>query len=90
MGCNASKPKETLRRDSYKIERTKSFITSSDMLFRNLYVIEPTVLGGGSFGKVFRGHSTKDKNQKVAIKVIDKEKIRANVEYIKQECKSLK
>ena len=89
MGWKASNVKQTVKKN-FTIERTKSFITSSEMMFRNLYVIEPTVIGGGSFGKVFRGHSTSDKKYKVAIKVINKEKVKTNVDYIKQEWKSLK
>ena len=39
---------------------------------RNVYDIDQTCLGSGSFGKVFKAENIADRTQKVAIKVINK------------------
>ena len=46
---------------------------------RRKYIIEPKILGAGSFGKVFLGTSTTDKNIKVAIKAIPKQKVATSI-----------
>ena len=43
------------------------------------------VLGQGSFGKVFLSESIHNKNLRVAIKALDKEKLRKDVELIREE-----
>lgn len=51
--------------------------------------MEPKLLGGGAFGKVFRGHFLKNKDYKVAIKVMDKAKLGKRLMYIKDEVQIL-
>lgn len=43
------------------------------------------VLGAGSFGKVFLSESIADSSFKVAIKVLNKAKLKDNIEAIKEE-----
>jgi calcium-dependent protein kinase len=44
-----------------------------------------TVLGNESFGKVFLSESLHDKNFKVAIKAMDKIKLKMDVDFVKSE-----
>lgn len=46
-------------------------------------------MGSGSFGKVFMTTNKHDKNFKVAIKVMDKEKLGQNIELIIDEVNTL-
>lgn len=47
------------------------------------------VLGAGAFGKVFLSESVKNKNHKVAIKVLNKQKLGDYLDQIKTEVKTL-
>lgn len=47
------------------------------------------VLGVGSFGKVFMTTNKHDPNFKVAIKVLDKEKLKGNLDLVVQEISAL-
>jgi calcium-dependent protein kinase len=46
-------------------------------------------LGAGSFGKVFLSHNISDPNFKVAIKVINKAKVKEDIAAIKEEVRIL-
>ena len=48
-----------------------------------------TVLGSGAFGKVFLTRNKHDKNLQVAIKVMNKNKLRDHLDAIKEEVKIL-
>jgi serine/threonine protein kinase len=54
------------------------------------YHIEADVLGSGAFGKVFLASSVADKDFKVAIKVISKNKIGDDIEQLLDEINILK
>ena len=54
-----------------------------------MYEMEPKLLGGGNFGKVFRGHMKTNSAVKVAIKVLPKKKLKTKIKYIKDECQIL-
>lgn len=47
------------------------------------------VLGAGSFGKVFLSHNISDPNFQVAIKVLNKAKLKDNINAIKEEVRIL-
>lgn len=47
------------------------------------------VLGAGSFGKVFLSHNISDPNFQVAIKVLNKAKLKDNIAAIKEEVRIL-
>ncbi len=47
------------------------------------------VLGAGSFGKVFLSENIEDPTFKVAIKVLNKNKLKENIEAIKEEVRIL-
>ena len=60
------------------------------MLKNNYKISQNTrILGAGSFGKVFLSESTANPDFKVAIKVINKEKVKDNIEAIKEEVRIL-
>jgi len=42
---------------------------------KNLYELDPKLLGSGSYGQVYRATSKKDKTVRVAIKMINKNKL---------------
>ena len=54
-----------------------------------LYEIDPKVLGAGSFGKVFLAHNKKNRDFRVAVKVISKIKFANELEFIRQEVQIL-
>ncbi|CAI2366015.1 unnamed protein product [Moneuplotes crassus] len=89
MGCGKSTHKGKDKVKSLTLPKSTSFQTSSLSSFKRMYKIEPTVLGGGAFAKVFLGHEAKNPPNKVAIKVIDKKTIKINLDLIKTECQIL-
>ena len=53
---------------------------------KNYHIDSKTkVLGIGAFGRVFQTNNKHDTNFKVAIKVLDKEQLREEIEYIMEE-----
>ena len=56
-------------------------------LLKSNYKISPQskILGAGSFGKVFLSESVLDPNFKVAVKVVNKHKLRDALDQIKEE-----
>jgi len=63
--CISDKPKE------------RKFVASRATVdaLKSAYDINMKCLGSGSFGKVFLAENKKDKNMKIAIKVINKSKL---------------
>jgi serine/threonine protein kinase len=73
MGCKDSRENS----DPKKI--SKSGVTD----LKRIYKINPHILGAGSFGKVFLAENLSDNTHKVAIKVLNKEKLGKNVDLIR-------
>ena len=92
MGClqiKASKPgaanDKELQRDFEK--GTNQGVTQ---LKQNYKITNDTkILGAGSFGKVFLSENISDPNFKVAIKVLNKAKLKDNLAAIKEEVRIL-
>ena len=83
MGCFNAKTKATDRiKGVNKIEANKAREQQGIAQLKQNYVIsgKTKVLGAGTFGKVFKTTSTKDKNHVVAIKVLDKVKLENHIE----------
>jgi hypothetical protein len=73
MGCCSLKSKE--------VRRGTRLNTVMDNLKRNYKISsESRILGAGQFGKVFLSESIANPDLKVAIKVINKEKVKDNLE----------
>jgi serine/threonine protein kinase len=51
--------------------------------------MEPKLLGGGTYGTVFRGYLKGNPDYKLAIKVLPKKKLITKVDCIKKECQIL-
>ena len=73
-----------------KSSRTTSFRTIPVDSFQKIYKVEPEVLGSGAFGKVFKGYLRKNPKIKVAIKVLEKQKLSKHISLIKNEWQILK
>jgi len=63
--------------------------TATIRQLKNIYEINPKVLGAGSFGKVFLGRNKKNPEHHVALKVISKQKFADELDFIRQEVKIL-
>ena len=85
MGCISTKPSNRKISDTFNKSKARRISITSSAVQRGPGVIQlkqnyhidfqTKVLGSGSFGKVFMTTNKHDKNFKVAIKVIDKEKL---------------
>ena len=78
MGCC-----QTLNTDTRNSQR----VVANNLT--KLYEIDPKVLGAGSFGKVFLAHNKKNRDFRVAVKVISKIKFANELEFIRQEVQIL-
>jgi len=88
MGCFQSKtddPKHIKGRPS--ATKAKSGVHELKMNYK--ISNETKVLGAGAFGKVFLSESLADPNFKVAIKVLNKEKLADHIDAIKEEVRIL-
>ena len=56
---------------------TQKFVQSKGTFrdLKNIYELDPKLLGSGSYGQVYRATSKKDITQRVAIKMINKNKL---------------
>ena len=88
MGC--FKSKETIKSFTSDIQQRASTLKGVTELKQN-YNLSATshVLGAGAFGKVFLSSNLSDPSFKVAIKVLNKRKLKNNINFIKEEVKIL-
>ena len=92
MGCgpskNSAEPRSPIRADKFnKSKRSNSGVAD---LKHNYSISKSTpVLGTGSFGKVFLSQSIANPDHKVAIKVLNKEKVGESLDVIKREIRTL-
>lgn len=89
MGCLNSTPgdgeKSEIRRTTIKINEGRKGQGVHE-LKKNYHIDTKTrVLGTGAFGRVFHTHNRYDNNFQVAIKVLDKQKLRENIDCIMEE-----
>lgn len=92
MGCNSSKQKHRMpvggiRGRNKSLQYGSKFKGQGAAELKKNYTInsETPLIGKGAFGKVYKTSSTADTSMVVAIKVIDKEKIRDDMEMLQTE-----
>ena len=82
MGCTNS--------SGDSVKPTRKHHQGATQAIKKKYKIETRVLGSGAFGKVFLATSVKDKDFKVAIKVIAKKKIEDDIDQLLDEINILR
>lgn len=94
MGCCSAKSKHkntdgNFEKKNDKVNSIQPHVANKELVRNYKINAKSKILGSGQFGKVFLSESVQDPNFKVAIKVINKDKLKESIDAIKEEVRIL-